>query len=71
MPHKIFGDDQRDREAVGEELSRMMSRDRFAGSCQRERSRAPLGATLLGSSMSDSHAQDSLNFGWERDAILD
>jgi len=37
MPHKIFGDDQRGREAVGGELPRVMSQegscDRFAGGC--------------------------------------
>jgi len=51
MPHEIFSDDQRGREAVGEELPRIMSRegshDRFAGSCQRAGSRAPLGVAPL------------------------
>jgi len=45
VPHKIFGDDQRGREAVRGELPRVMSqegsRDRFAGSCQGAGSRAP------------------------------
>ena len=30
-----------------------------------------MGVALLGSSMGDSHAWGSLNFSWERDAILD
>jgi len=67
MPHKIFGDDQRGREAVGGELPRVMSReesrDRFTGSRQRGGSRAPSGATPLGSDMGDSHTLGSLNFG--------
>ena len=68
MPHKIFGDDQRGREAVGGELPRVMSRegnrDRFAGGCQGGGSRAPLGATPLGSNTGDSHTLGGFNFGW-------
>jgi len=75
MPHKIFGNDQRDREAVEGELPRVMdqegSRNRFAGSCQRGGSRVPLGATPLGSDTGNLHALGSLNFGWRRDTILD
>jgi len=74
MPYKIFGDDQRGREAVRGELPRVMgregSRDRFAGCCWRGRSRAPLRATPLGSDTGDSHALGGFDFGWGRDAIL-
>jgi len=75
MPYKIFSNDQRGRETVGGELPRVISQegshDRFASSCQRRGSRAPLEATLLGSGTSDSCTWGGLNFGWGRDAILD
>jgi len=75
MPHKIFGDNQRGREVVRGELPRVMSRegsrDRFAGSCQGGRSRAPSRAAPLGSNTGDSLALGGFNFGWGRDAVLD
>jgi len=67
MPHKIFSDDQRGREAVGGELPKVMSREgsrnRFASSCQRGGSRALSGAALLGSDTGNSYALGSLDFG--------
>jgi len=75
MPHEIFGDDQRDREVVGGELPRVMSRerscDRFVGSCQGGGSRAPSGVAPLGSGTGDSLALGSFNHGGGRDAVLD
>jgi len=75
MPHEIFSDDQRGREAVRGELPRVMSqegsRSRFASSCQRGEGRAPSEAAPLGSGTGDSLALGSFNHGGGRDAVLD
>ena len=74
MLHKIFGDNQRGREVVRGELPRVMSqegsRGRFAGSCQRGRSRTPSRATPLGSGTGDSLTLSGFDFGWGGDAVL-
>jgi len=75
MPHEIFSNDQRGKEAVRGELPRVMSREgsrgRFAGSCQGEGSRAPSGVAPLGSGTGDLLALGSFNHGGGRDAVLD
>jgi len=74
VPHKIFGDDQRGREAVGGELPRVMSQeescDRFAGGCQGAGSRAPSEATPLGSGMGNLLTLGGFSHSGRGDTIL-
>ena len=72
MPHKVFGDNQRGKEAVGQKLPRVVDQEgscnRFGG-CHRGRSRAPSEVALLDSGRGDSLALGGFNHGWRGDAI--